>query len=180
MLKYTEAVIGFSEVPEEITLCINISGCPVHCKGCHSPYLWQDVGEELKPVTLFNLIAGNAGITCVSFMGGDASPEDVYILAKWIRENTNLKVCWYSGKPLRSDVNLDYLDYIKTGPYISELGGLDCITTNQRFYKVNEKKVMNLDGEVVNRYKYLEDITFKFWKDYNNEKSLGTDTNDYA
>ena len=44
MLKYVNTEITFSEVPDEITLCINISNCPCHCKGCHSPYLAEDIG----------------------------------------------------------------------------------------------------------------------------------------
>ena len=151
MLKYTETLVGFSEVPEEITLCINISGCPMHCVGCHSPHLWNDIGEELKPVILSNLIAKNNGITCIAFMGGDASPDEIVNLAKWVKNNTELKVCWYSGK---SDIpfSYDYFDYIKVGPYIKEKGGLNSKTTNQKFYKVIHKETVNV----------LDDITFKF------------------
>ena len=151
MLKYTETLVGFSEVPEEITLCINISGCGIHCEGCHSPHLWEDIGEELKPVVLSDLIAKNNGITCVAFMGGDASPDEIVNLAKWVKNNTELKVCWYSGK---SDIPFfyDYFDYIKVGPYIKEKGGLNSKTTNQKFYKVIHKETVNV----------LDDITFKF------------------
>ena len=46
-MKYCETAITFSEVPDEVTLCINISNCPCHCKGCHSAYLAEDIGEEL-------------------------------------------------------------------------------------------------------------------------------------
>ena len=47
MLKYVDTKIVFREVPDEITLCINISNCPCHCKGCHSPYLAEDIGTVL-------------------------------------------------------------------------------------------------------------------------------------
>ena len=157
MLKYTEVQVGFSEVPEEITLCINISNCPIHCKGCHSPHLWNDIGEELKPVVLSDLIAKNNGITCVAFMGGDADVDAVMQLARWVKNNTELKTCWYSGRGL-GDLMLDYkcLDYIKTGPYIEELGGLDNPNTNQRFFKVRHEREGNLPQH------YLKDITYKF------------------
>ena len=49
MIKYKETQVTFSEVPDEISLCINISNCPHRCKGCHSPYLQEDVGYELTP-----------------------------------------------------------------------------------------------------------------------------------
>ena len=38
-MKYTDTQVTFSEFPDEIALCINISNCPWHCPGCHSPEL---------------------------------------------------------------------------------------------------------------------------------------------
>ncbi len=151
-------MVGFSEVPEEIALCINISGCPIHCKGCHSPHLWQDIGTELKHVVLSDLIAKNQGITCVAFMGGDADPMGIETLAKWVKDNTELKVCWYSGRDtIGSELQpkLHYfIDYLKLGSYVEELGGLDSPTTNQRFFEVKQ----GTNGTS------LKDITFKFRK----------------
>lgn len=169
MLKYVETMIGFSEVPEEITLCINISGCPNHCKGCHSPHLWKDIGETLDTTALSNLISKNKGITCVAFMGGDNSLIDILYLSKWVRDNTDLKVCWYSGRtsissPTLSDLH-EYMDFIKLGPYIEELGGLDSPTTNQRLFKVEH-------GE---NYVYLKDITYKFRNNETDNKNKSAD-----
>ena len=48
MVKYVDTLVTFAEFPNEISLCINISGCPNHCPGCHSPYLAQDIGEVLN------------------------------------------------------------------------------------------------------------------------------------
>ena len=45
MLKYVDTLVTFSEIPDEITLCINISNCPCKCPGSHSSYLAQDIGE---------------------------------------------------------------------------------------------------------------------------------------
>ena len=47
MLKYVNTGIVFQEIPDEVTLAINISGCPCQCPGCHSQYLWEDVGMPL-------------------------------------------------------------------------------------------------------------------------------------
>ena len=78
MLKYVNSEVTFSEVPDEITLCINISNCPCHCKGCHSAYLAEDVGKPLVGMVLReDLINKNKGITCVAFMGGDSNPESI-------------------------------------------------------------------------------------------------------
>ena len=47
MLKYVNTGIVFQEIPDEVTLAINISNCPCHCPGCHSHYLWEDIGLPL-------------------------------------------------------------------------------------------------------------------------------------
>lgn len=154
MLKYEETRVGFAEIPEEISLCINISNCPCHCEGCHSSHLAEDIGTELTEESLSQLIESNTGISCVAFMGGDAEPWEVHHLAMFVREaHPNLKIAWYSGRSeLHScaALNLHDYDYIKLGPYIPEKGPLDNPNTNQRLYQV-------VDGELV-------DITNKFWK----------------
>ena len=151
MLKYVDTKVVFQEVPDEITLAINISNCPCHCEGCHSPYLAEDIGEPLDLQHLTNLIDSNKGITCVCIMGGDANPTEVDDIAQDIKEYyPKLKVAWYSGKQeLSKDINLEFFDFIKLGPYIEELGPLNSRTTNQRFYKVS-------DGELI-------DITSRFY-----------------
>ena len=55
-MKYLNTAITFREFPDEISLCINITNCPFHCSGCHSPELWKDVGKELTIDELLNLI----------------------------------------------------------------------------------------------------------------------------
>ena len=149
MLKYVDTLVTFSEVPDEISLCINISNCQCHCKNCHSPYLAEDIGEELNSHSLKKLIDDNKGITCISFMGGDSNTSDIDALAQWVKINYPLKVAWYSGRQeLNEDILLENFDFVKLGPYIEELGPLNSKTTNQRFYKVSNNKLI--------------DITYKF------------------
>ena len=152
MLKYLNTQVTFSEVPDEITLCINITGCKIGCKNCHSSYLAEDIGEELNSFSLKELISNNKGITCISFMGGDSSPSKIDALAQWVKINYPIKTAWYSGRQeLSKDINPNNFNFIKLGPYIEDLGPLNSKTTNQRFYKVEEGK--------------LVDITNLFWKD---------------
>ena len=150
-------MVTFSEVPDEISLCIEISNCPCHCKGCHSSYLAEDIGKELNIDSLYELISSNKGITCVCLMGGDSNPEYINILGKTIKKH-HLKSVWYSGRQeLSKDINLKNFDYIKLGPYIEELGPLNSKTTNQRFYEVVQ--IYYEDGT----FGYeLIDITYKF------------------
>lgn len=164
MIKYVTTEVVFREIPEETTLAINISNCPFHCKGCHSPELWEDIGKELTPSEFGDLLRQNEGITCVCFMGGSVK-EIVTLLKKVselepIREKLqHLRVGWYTGdNNLCSQVSpMDYFlyfDYIKLGPYIKELGPINKETTNQRLYRI-----VGVDETVK-----LEDITYKFWK----------------
>lgn len=158
MLKYLNTQVTFAEVPDEITLCINITGCKNGCKNCHSSYLAEDIGNPLNKTVLSKLLEDNKGISCVSFMGGDRDTIHIVALASWVKTHTNLKVAWYSGRQEISDIvarQLRWFDYIKLGPYIEEFGPLNSKTTNQRMYKVIEQ----------NGNYGLVDITNKFWKE---------------
>lgn len=152
MAKYYNAMVVFEEIPDEITLAINITNCPCHCKGCHSKFLWEDVGTELTFEELERLIKENKGITCVCFMGGDANPKEICELAKEITESyKQLRIGWYSGRDeLSEDIDISLFNYIKIGHYDENLGGLNKETTNQRLYRRLSDK--------------MEDITYKFWK----------------
>ena len=97
------------EIPDMLTLAVEITNCLGKCPGCHSPFLRQDIGEELNESIIDKLLADN-------------------------------KV-W------------EAFDYIKTGPYIEELGPLNSINTNQRLYKVEHKGYGDYERT---------DITFRF------------------
>ena len=56
MMKYVDVKEVFAEIPDEITLAISISGCPIHCPGCHSQYLWTDIGEPLTEEALAEML----------------------------------------------------------------------------------------------------------------------------
>ena len=56
MLKYYNYDIVFREIPNHVTLAINITNCPNHCVGCHSSHLQQDVGEVLDENLLDSLL----------------------------------------------------------------------------------------------------------------------------
>lgn len=157
MLKYVNYEVVFAEIPDEISLAINISNCPCKCPGCHSPYLAEDIGERLRYDNLISLIHKNKGITCVAFMGGDVDPLSVNVYASIIKEQfPNLKVAWYSGRQeLSKDIELSNFDFIKIGPYVEQFGPLNNPNTNQIMYKVVHEGSKN---ELLN-------ITNKFWKE---------------
>ena len=153
MLKYVNTGIVFQEIPDEVTLAINISNCPCHCPGCHSKYLWEDIGTPLTIDVLdqFILKFGD-NITCICFMGGDSDPLYLGQLASYIHTHyPSYRVGWYSGRlRISSQVSKTLFDYIKVGPYIAHLGSLKCRNTNQRLYKLDSSGSM-------------KDITYRFW-----------------
>ncbi|MBQ9641594.1 MAG: anaerobic ribonucleoside-triphosphate reductase activating protein [Bacteroidaceae bacterium] len=154
MLKYVNTGIVFQEIPDEVTLAINISNCPCRCPGCHSQYLWDDIGLPLDTAAIDAFVSKfGSDITCIAFMGGDADPRAVNQLAQYIHEeHPSFKVAWYSGRlRIPSSINKTDFDYIKIGPYIRHLGPLKKPTTNQRLYR------QRLDGT-------FEDITERFWQ----------------
>lgn len=142
MLRLASYDIVFQEIPGEVTLALNLSCCPNRCPGCHSPYLQQDIGEHLSDGLLSGLLDSyGSSVTCVCFMGGDADPAEVERLAHLVRTypGGTLKTGWYSGRTaLPAGCRTDSFDYIKLGPYVERLGGLDSPATNQRFYKISQ------------------------------------------
>lgn len=144
MVKYIDTFIGLREIPDEITLCINISNCPLRCENCHSSYLRKDIGEDLTQKSLKELLDKNTGVSCVCFMGHENLEGLKFlneIICPWISTNyPDLKIGVYSGF---DDIKLEEynnFNYIKVGRYDENLGGLDKLTTNQRlFYKKANK-----------------------------------------
>jgi anaerobic ribonucleoside-triphosphate reductase activating protein len=154
MLKYVNFDIVFQEIPDEVTLAINLSNCPNGCPGCHSPFLQKDIGEPLTEEALTVLLRTyGRSVTCVCLMGGDASPDEIVRLAAFLQTQTiaPVKVGWYSGRQtLPPSFAPAHFHYVKLGPYIERLGPLKLKTTNQRLYRLDENGQMT-------------DITSRFW-----------------
>ena len=153
-MKFTDYEVVLAEIPDEITLAINISNCPYHCKGCHSPHLWKDIGMELTASLLYQMIKRNPGISCVAFMGGPY--EEVRAWSLWIHIwIPELKTAWYTGSSALP-ISENTFDYIKIGKYIEELGPLNNPKTNQRLYKIDKLEYPGFKG--------VQDITSRLWK----------------
>ena len=143
-LNYCISDIYLQEIPDEISLGISFTGCPMHCIGCHSPFLQKDHRKALTgmPMTnerLLELINKNNGVSCFLAYGGDWNPEALANILYTAKAN-GLKTALYSGNTLRYNITKDYwylLDYIKTGAYIEALGGLHSPNTNQQLFMIN-------------------------------------------
>lgn len=149
MLKYVPQLtdIVIEEIPHRVTLAVEISNCRGNCPGCHSPFLRDDIGEELTPQIIDRLLAGNFGANCFLFLGEGRDTPALFSLARHIRENhPMIEIAVFSGRDKVEDEFFDIFDYVKTGPYIEARGPLNKPGTNQRLYY------------------HREDITRLFWK----------------
>lgn len=181
MIKYLGYAVTFSEIPEETTLCFNITNCPHRCIGCHSPQLQEDIGKDLEPDIKSIIDKYIGGITCVCFMG---EGNDWVALEKCMRIVSDcypdLKIALYTG--LEGDGSngdtseLQALDsyttgrnpdgydkcheplvtYLKLGKYDPQKGGLNSPSTNQRLFRTDYIDDFNCP--------VCENITSKFWK----------------
>lgn len=153
MLRYLTYQVLPNEIPNELSLGISVLGCPIHCKGCHSPEVWdvnsRGMGKELTKESLHALICAQNGVSCVLFMGGDWNPYDLDRAILWASTGLEMPCALYSGQEfydLKKSVDLRWIKYLKWGPYVESLGGLQSRTTNQQIWRLeNGIPVENLN-----------------------------------
>ena len=141
--------VVLEEIPDRVSLAVEISNCRGNCIGCHSPFLKKDIGRELTPAVIDSLVADNFGVNCFLFLGEGRDPEALLDLADHVRSK-GLLAAVYSGREEVEDIFWNHFDYIKLGPYMEAFGPLNNPTTNQRLFALQ-------DGR-------WEDITYRFWR----------------
>ena len=149
MIKYLPGLtdVVLEEIPDKVTLAVEITNCQGSCPGCHSPFLRRDIGEELTEAALDRLIGDNFGVNCLLFLGEGNDRDALLRLSAHVRRNwPDVELALYSGRETVEDELKEAFDYIKIGPYIEDLGPLNENTTNQRLYHRGE------------------DITPRFWR----------------
>lgn len=141
---YNDFQIVLQEVPGEVSLCFSISGCPLRCKGCHSPFLWKEGnGNLLSKESFENTLNQYSKLaTCVLFMGGEWHEDELVDFLKLSSEK-KFKTCLYTGEEQVSDAILNELTWVKTGKWEHTLGGLNSANTNQKFIDVKTNKKLN-------------------------------------
>lgn len=160
MIKYVPEMtsVVMEEIPDMVTLAVDISNCTGLCEGCHSPFLRKDVGVELTPAVIDNLLADNFGVNCFLFLGEGNDREALMSVASYIRTAyPAVSLAIYSGRENVEDDIYALFDYVKVGPYRPDCGPLNSTTTNQRLYLVRHHDDM---GQC--RFT-LQDITSRFW-----------------
>lgn len=144
VLRFTVERVVWQEVPGEVSLAYSVSGCPLRCPGCHSSDSWgAERGTPLSAEYLNGRIEQYWGmITCVAFFGGEWDPAALVPLLKLVRE-AGLHTCLYSGHEFVARQVLRELTFLKTGPWIQKLGGLESLHTNQKFIDLRTNKSLN-------------------------------------
>jgi anaerobic ribonucleoside-triphosphate reductase activating protein len=137
MFNTYDVTVVFQEVPNEISLCFTVTGCPIGCVGCHSTELWNpDNGEPLTEQRFKRYLAQYKNlISCVVFMGGEWDSDHLVLLLN-IARNQGLKTCLYTGLPDVPHAIKSLLTYLKVGRWDANRGGLSSPTTNQQFIDV--------------------------------------------
>lgn len=143
-MKFFDTDIVFKEIPDEISLCFSMFGCPHKCVNCH----WNTI-DKANLYDLNITIAQNIAdkyknkVSCILFLGGEWDIEFIDVVK--IFKNNGFKVALYTGLDFDYvDVELiKILDYIKVGRYIDDLGGLESPITNQVLYKLDNMEVLN-------------------------------------
>lgn len=149
MIKYVPEMtsVVLEEIPGKLTLAVEISNCQGNCKGCHSPFLKNDIGQELTPAVASRLVKENFGVNCFLLLGEGNDPVALLSLARCLRiEHPELELALYSGREQVEEEIWEVFDFVKTGPYREECGPLNNPGTNQRLYH------------------HRKDVTSLFWK----------------
>lgn len=142
-MKFYQYTVIFQEVPDEITLAFEITGCPHKCHGCHSPHLIEDIGTELTLDLFKNILAKYFGmITNVAFFGGEQYSE----LEQYLEyvKTLGLKTTLWTGSCEIVPTLKNKLNYLKTGAYVESLGGLQSPDTNQRYCNLDTGEEIRL------------------------------------
>ena len=135
MIKYLPELtsVVLEEIPDKVSLAVEITQCQGSCVGCHSPFLRKDIGEELTEAAITAMVQDNYGVNCFLFLGEGRAPEALLRLARHAR-SLGLETALYSGRTTVEETFFDVFDYVKTGPFIPEKGPLNNPGTNQRLY----------------------------------------------
>ena len=163
MLKYVPQMtsVVMEEIPDRVTLAVDISNCPGHCEGCHSPFLRKDIGEPLTASVIDTLVRDNFGVNCFLFLGEGRDPSALLQLAAHAR-SLGLAVALYSGRQEVEDAIWAAFDYVKVGPYRPECGPLNRRSTNQRLYR-SLGPDENTPADLCKAGRAFQDMTPRFW-----------------
>lgn len=174
VLKYpvVNTDITCNELPDKMAYALELGACKQHCVGCHSPELQE---EDVSLTSLLDILeeaqdAIDAGANAIVVMGGTnnnhITDESLIALLRDLAfiAPTGL----YSGSDDEEHDKMiaveGHCTWLKTGPYVEALGGLESPRTNQRFYYISQSYRLDKNDNVVFVRPCFLDETHKFWK----------------
>lgn len=100
-----------------------VSGCDIHCEGCHNPQIWElKSGKEMTVQEAFDML--NVDEFNISILGGEPlmQYEAIVELCKKIKEKTSKTIWLWSGHTYEEIVDkypkvLEYIDVLVDGPF---------------------------------------------------------------
>lgn len=144
MMRYSDIQVVLQEVPGEVSICFTITGCPINCLGCHSPYLWKKGSGELLTLEKYHQVLKKyqCFASCVLFMGGEWHQNELIEYLE-LAQKMGFSTCLYTGlNEVKNEIKFE-LTWLKTGQWIKEYGGLTSSKTNQKFIHVKSNKILN-------------------------------------
>lgn len=174
VLKYpvVNTDITFNEIPDKMAYAIELGACKQHCVGCHSPELQK---EDVPLTSLPDILEGaqeaiDAGANAIVVMGGtnNAHITDESLIALLHDLSFIAPTGLYSGSEDEEHdkriADEGHCTWVKTGPYVEALGGLESPRTNQRFYYILQSYRLDKNDNVVDVRPCFLDETHRFWK----------------
>lgn len=114
-----------------IRVVLWVSGCSIHCKGCHNPQTWDFNCGKMFDIEAIQIICEElkkpyvAGITLSG--GHPLEPENVEVcmsLCMYLKKRFPEKTIWlYTGwtwEEISHMAIMDYIDVVVDGPYIED------------------------------------------------------------
>lgn len=128
-----------------------VQGCKFHCKGCGNPDTWDfKKGNLISIDTLYNMILADKSLDGITLSGGEPflQAQELYILAKKIKETTTLTIQVFSGYEWNEFENetqrqlLKYIDILIYGRFDSSKKD-----NNQKiWFNPNATKIWNFNN----------------------------------
>lgn len=147
-MQYYNFDVTLTDVPSEISLAFSMAGCSLGCNGCFwKPLKNAETFELTNESYIAKLNRYENLISCILFYGGEWHEKELISKLK-IAKLHGLKTCLYTGRQTVSASIISHLDFLKTGRYREQFGGLANPNTNQKFINV-------ITGE---------NLTSLFWK----------------
>lgn len=152
-----------------IRACIWVQGCPIHCSGCSTPWMWpSNGGKEVDVDEIISEIINLPNIEGITFSGGEPflQAKQLAEIGHTLKEEKNLSVITYSGYYLNQirDFNneecndlLSVTDILIDGPYMKDLPTKRSLigSSNQNIHFLTSR-YLDIKEEIVRSPKKIE------------------------